>query len=209
MLLIIDLDYTLLDTSAFKARLATELGAYGVTSEQFWETFGMIAGVSDRTSYSIARHAQVLHEQTGIDAEDAQRGLEAAFGALPGMLYPDTPVFLALLREQGVPAVLFTFGDSAFQEQKVRAALIEPYFRSHVYTEESKHLIELAFPEPEDEWVFINDNPTELRALAQRYPGARMIRIRRPDGKTFAPEDDALDVPTFPSLDEVRTHLGL
>jgi methionine salvage enolase-phosphatase E1 len=61
---------------------------------------------------------------------------------------------------------------------------------------------------PVSEWVFINDNPIELRALAERYPEARMIRITRPDGKKF-PGEDLRDVPTFTTLEEVRANLGL
>lgn len=209
MVVILDLDYTLLDTAAFRNALGASLEAHGISPAQFWETFGMIAGLSDATSYSIERHARVLHEQTGVAAAIAEDALHKAFDALPGMLYHDSQAFLDLLRSKGIPTVLLTFGNTAFQREKVRRAGIEGYFAHAIYTEEAKESIELGLSEFTGEPLFINDNPNELRALMVRYPAARMVRIKRPEGKTFPPEEDVLDVPTFASLEEAQINLGL
>ncbi len=209
MLVVLDLDYTLLDTAAFRRALESSLEAHSISPAQFWETFGMIAGLSDATSYSIERHARVLHEQTGVVAAVAEEALQKTFDALPGMLYHDSQAFLDLLRSREITTVLLTFGNTAFQHEKVKRAGIEGYFAHAIYTEEAKESIELGLSEFSGDPVFINDNPNELRALALRYPEARMIRIKRPDGKTFPPEEDVLDVPTFASLEEAQIHLGL
>jgi hypothetical protein len=117
--------------------------------------------------------------------------------------------FLKFLKEKHVPAVLFTWANPEHQEAKVKGLGISSYLTKVVITSEAKGTADLELSERQREWVFINDNPNEIRALAARYPEARMIRIKRADGKKFPPEEDVLDVPTFSTLEEARTQLGL
>lgn len=210
MLLILDLDYTLLDTTAFKKALTASLDPLGVTHEQFYDTYGTVAhAIPGRHSYSFEAQAKFLHEKYGFDEVEVLRRLTSVYDILPRFLYPDTVPFLALLKEKGISAVLFTWANPTHQEAKVKNLGIESYLSKVIITSEDKGTAELDLPDPESAWVFVNDNPNEIRALAARYPESQMIRIVRAYGKTFPPEEDVLDVPTFSTLDDVREHLGL
>jgi FMN phosphatase YigB (HAD superfamily) len=209
MLVILDLDYTLLDTTAFKKGLTASLESLGVTNDQFVETYNAVAhAVPGQHEYSFERQAHLLHERYGYDIEEVLRRLTDTYKILPDYLYPDTLPFLKLLKQKGIYAALFTWANPDHQEAKLRHLGIEHYLSKVIITSGAKGAAELELPAPVSEWVFINDNPIELRALAERYPEARMIRITRPDGKKF-PGEDLRDVPTFTTLEEVRANLGL
>lgn len=205
MLVILDLDYTLLDTTAFKRALIASLEPMGVSSDEFFETYGIVAhAIPGKHGYSFEAQAKVLHEKYGYDEAEVLKRLTSVYDILPSFLYPDSTPFLEFLKEKGIPAVLFTWANPEHQEAKVKNLRIEQYLSKIIITNEAKGTAELDLGVPESEWVFINDNPRELRDLAARYPAARMIRIVRPDGKKFSPEEDMLDVPTFESFERVK-----
>lgn len=208
MTVILDLDHTLLRTSSLKGAMMEHLAPLGITPEQFKDTYdATVHAIPGQYSYDIARHALLIEEKTGVDAASAGKALFAALDTLPSMLYDDAVPFLNFLRSRKLPMVLLTMGNAAFQRAKVERLDIEQYFDDCIYTETGKETIDLEFSNPPSEWLFINDNPKELRALAARFPESAMIRIKRPDGKMFTPEDDALNVPTFSSLTEVENLL--
>lgn len=210
MLAILDLDYTLLDTTAFKRALTASLEPLGISSDEFYETYGTVAhAIPGQHGYSFEAQARLLREKYGHDELEVFKRLSSVYDILPSFLYPDSIPFLELLKEKGIPAVLFTWANPEHQAAKVKHLHIEPYLAKVIITSEDKGAAALDLDAPESAWVFINDNPRELRSLAARYPGATMIRIVRPDGKQFPPEEGAPDVPTFATLDEVREHLGL
>lgn len=210
MLFILDLDYTLLDTTAFKRALTASLEPLGVTQDQFYDTYGTVShAIPGQHGYSFEAQAKLLYEKYGFDEREVVTRLTSVYDILPTFLYPDVLPFLTFLAEKGISAALFTWANPTHQEAKVKNLGIEPYLSKVVITSEDKGTAELDLPGAVQDWVFVNDNPNEIRALAARFPEARTIRIKRPDGKTFPPEEDVLDVPTFASLDEVRAHLGL
>ncbi len=210
MLLILDLDYTLLDTTAFKKALTASLEPLGVTQDQFYDTYGTVShAIPGQHSYSFEAQAQLLREKYGFDEREVVARLTSVYDILPTFLYPDVMPFLVLLKGKHIPATLFTWANPTHQEAKVKNLGIEPYLSKVIITSEDKGTAELDLPGPASAWVFVNDNPNEIRALAARYPASQMIRIKRADGKAFPPEEDVLDVPTFTTLDDVREHLGL
>lgn len=210
MLVILDLDYTLLDTTAFKRALTASLEPLGVTTDQFYDTYGTVAhAVPGQHRYSFEAQAKLLHEKFGYSEADVLTRLQSVYEILPSFLYPDSVPFMQSLVAKHIPAVLFTWANPEHQAAKVKSLGIEQYLAQVIITSEDKGTAELDLPAPQSEWVFINDNPNELRALAARYPHATMIRITRPDGKKFPPEEDVLDVPTFATLAAVGESLGI
>lgn len=208
MTYILDLDHTLLDTNAFKRTLEESLAPLGISREQFQSTYvATVSAVAGRYDYTIAGHAKTLHEQCGIDEAAAIENLSGALDRLPHFLYPDSLPFLETLRDHGLSCILLTMGNAAFQEEKVRRLGIAPFFEQLVFTEEKKDRISLSLPDDPSKWIFVNDNPAEIRGLALRFPEAKMVRIKRVGAKTFPPEDDLPGIPTFPSLAEAWAYL--
>lgn len=210
MIVILDLDYTLLDTAALKRALEASVASLGITSMQFQTTYSDTAQATPgKYDYSLIAHARLLHERFGIDEAETLARLTSALDMLPSALYADTIPFLDMLAKERIPMALLTLGNPHLQEEKVAKLGIARYFSRLFFTDGSKAEMHLDLPEPPGEWVFINDNPREIRELSVRFPDAEMIRITRPDGKEFAPEDDAVGVPNVRSLDEALPLLGL
>ncbi len=210
MIVILDLDYTLLDTAALKRALEESMLPLGVASAQFQETYSATAQATPgKYDYSIKGHARLLHERFGIDEAAALARLTSALDMLPSALYPDSAPFLEALTHERIPMALLTLGNPRFQEEKVAKLGIAKHFSHLFFTDGSKAEIRLDLPEPSGEWVFINDNPAELRDLSVRYPDAAMIRIRRPGGKEFPPDEEALEFPRISLLGEAKPMIGL
>lgn len=208
MHIILDLDHTLLDSVALKRKLEESIAPLGVTPEQFRDTYrATTAAIEEQYDYDIARHAQLLHEACGVDAEEVARRLHATLEGLPALVYPDSIPFLDFLRERGTPISLLTYGNATFQQEKVWLLGIASYFKNMIFTEKGKETAELHLSEPDKEWMFINDNPNEMRTLQERFPESTMLRIKRADGKQFPTEEDTLDVPTFATLDDAKQYL--
>lgn len=205
MTVILDLDYTLLDTTKFKEAMEESVAPFGVTKEQFRTTYAAtVAAIAGQYDYDFARHAKLLQEISGADEAELRRALEGALERLPAFLYEDSIAFLESLKDSGAHVALLTFGNAGFQEEKVRRLGIEVYFDECIYTQTGKHTVEYSFPGNEESWVFINDNPKEIRSLMELFPKSTMLRVKRENGKTFAAEDDALAVPTFATLAKLQ-----
>lgn len=208
MVIILDLDRTLLDTDAFKRTLEESLVPLGVSPEQFRETYRATAGAQEgRYDYSPEAHARMLHKRYDVDEAALAAAFSGAFERLPDYLYPDAPPFLHLARERGCFVALLTLGNARFQGEKVRRLGIESYFDTLIFTAESKASMALDLPETPPRWAFVNDNPNEIRAFMTRYPESRHIRVKRPGGEIFSPDEAALAVPTYATLDEVAALL--
>ena len=208
MTYILDLDHTLLDTNAFKRALEASLAPLGVSREQFQETYAAtVSAVEGHYDYTIAGHAKQLASVCHIEESEAMTNLAGALDQLPRFLYPDSLPFLTAIQTRGLPCVLLTFGNALFQEEKVRRLGIAHFFDKLIFTEERKDRISFSFSDDEREWVFVNDNPIEIHALAERFPQARMIRIQRPGAKTFSVEADVLELVKYSSLSEVEVLL--
>jgi len=210
MIVILDLDYTLLDTAALKRSLEESVLPLGITSTQFKETYDDTAQATPgRYNYSLVAHAHLMHERFGIDEAEALARLTSALDMLPSALYPDTLPFLEKLTRERIPMVLLTLGNPRLQEEKVAKLGIAKYFSRLFFTDGSKVTVRLELSESPGEWVFINDNPGELRDLSVRYPDAAMICIKRPGGKQFSPAEEALRFTTITSLDEAASLLDV
>lgn len=210
MIVILDLDYTLLDTAAVKRVLEESILPLGVSGAQFKETYADTAQATPgKYDYSLIGHARLMHERFGIDEAEALARLTRALDMLPSALYPDSLPFLERIAREGIPMALLTLGNPHLQEEKVAKLGIAKYFAHLFFTDGSKAEMHLDLPELPGEWIFINDNPAELRDLSVRYPDAAMIRIMRPGGKEFPPTQEALGFTTISSLDEALPLLSL
>lgn len=202
MIVFVDLDYTLLDTKRFKEAMVARLAPFGITEEQFTKTYDeTVAAIPDQYDYDMRRHARLLSGVSGRDEEELFKALEDSVVHLPECLFPDSIAFLEFLKTLPVRIELVTFGNPKWQEQKTDGLGIRNYFDACIFTETGKHTLSLEGKGNPSEWIFVNDNPKEIVALMERFPGSHMVRIRRENGKPFAPDIDALAVPTFATLE--------
>lgn len=166
--LLIDLDHTLLNNTAFKKALAESLELtpqdWSAAYEQFvqdndtFEPEAFLAGVSPEQKKSFY-HAVSL----------ARR-----------FLYADSLAFLEAAHEKNYKIVLVTFGNVAWQERKL-AALHLPDYVKVLPTATTKIAVLADYIEPDT--LLVDDNASEIKALVTKWPQVQAYWITRPEGK--------------------------
>lgn len=182
--LIIDLDHTLLDTTAFKAALAKSLQL----SESQWDT-AYEHYVQDYGNFNPKDFLQ------GVPS-DQRNAFEAVMNKIQQFLYPDSLDFIQRQMAAGWDVTVLTFGDQQWQQQKL----------DHLELPNGVHAV--ATDQPKTEWlrqqnyqaddriVMIDDHATNIDEIKQQLPKAELYWMRRPNGKyqDVQPEQDASEI---------------
>lgn len=167
--LIVDLDHTLLDTTALKAALAKSLGL----SVHDWD----------------AAYTKAVEDYGGIfNPEDFLAGVatdqrEAFYATLKKaqqFLYPDSIAFLKQALTDGWAVQILTFGNPSWQQQKMQN-IQWPTGVECVATDGLKPKLLQEFAN--ETLVVIDDNAKEIDAIKQAYPTTVAYWMRRPNGK--------------------------
>lgn len=187
----IDLDHTLIDTDAYKDELARSLRPFGVTRAKFFADYkavrmqGFAIGplikrlIRDEAKQKVARAALLRASRTA--------GL---------FLYPDVLPFLRAMRRKNVRLILYSWGDRAFQNLKLKSMpRLTSFFRRIMITEDPKK--QLPLPVRQGTCLMIDDRSEVLSHYARKY-GVLPILILR--GGSHVPG-------AFPSLRAVERML--
>ena len=174
VIVVFDLDYTLLRTERLKTILAASLG---IAVEQFESDSSRLFKKS-RRHYSLRTHAmecrvgswESLRDQVAAEIE-TRRSL---------LLFEESLPLLNACREAGATVELMTRGDREFQEFKVRALGLEGFFDRVYYVEGPKAEEVVRYRSKESDVVFINDNAEELQGILDVLPGARGLLVSGP-----------------------------
>jgi len=166
--LILDLDHTLLDTTTFKAALAASLH---LTPQQWDEAYNQFV-----TDYGMFNATDFLR---GVSTAD-KTAFEAALHKISHFLYPDSLAFIHQAIEFGYTVVLVTFGNVAWQKQKL-AHLRLPNAVTTIATDTAK-ISQLAEYIQSDTLV-VDDNAKELEAIKQQWPAVTAYWMCRANGK--------------------------
>lgn len=167
--LILDLDHTLLDTSALKAALANSLGL----SVSDWDSVYTKA-VED---YGGIFNPEDFLAGVATDQRDA---FYATLKKTQQFLYPDSMPFLKQAITDGWAVRILTFGNTVWQEQKMRN--IEwPAGVECTATDGLKPTLLQEYAR--DRLVVIDDNAKEIDAIKEAYPATMVYWMRRPNGK--------------------------
>lgn len=162
MHIIIDFDYTLFDTQCMRGKLAT---AMGVSAQQFRAAEQEL---KDRGQlYSPEACVEVL----GVEMELFTSGMKGAHECV----YPDVPAFLE--KHANAKITILTFGNVAWQEQKMSAANIVGV-DNLIATDGDKAELARQWA-GEDDIVIVNDRGSEIDALATVLATARYVWVRR------------------------------
>jgi FMN phosphatase YigB (HAD superfamily) len=201
---ILDLDHTLLNTTALKAELGLEMAELGVDAETFWNTYAKtVKSVPGQYDYDPARHAGLLASAKGVDAAEAEQRLTAVFDRAEAFLYPDVKPFLEHLRARGYKRTIFTFGNRAIQQRKIDHLHLGELLDSVIVTEQEKRTVALAFEEAERSWIFVNDNANELISLKTLFPAAHFLHLHRPNSR-YPKETGDPGTPTAEGLADMQ-----
>lgn len=177
----IDVDNTLLDNDAAKRemdrRMDLLIGQEG--SSRFWELYEEIRG--EMTVVDIPRTLARCSRE--LEDPELRFLLAELFMRFPfaNFLFPATSATIAYLRTIGTVAIL-SDGDAIYQLAKITrsglAAAVDGY--AHVYAHKEEHLDELIGAFPADHYVLIDDKPTVIRRVAERFePPLTTVFVRQ------------------------------
>lgn len=182
MIIIFDLDYTLLDTESFKEGLAEALS---LTTEQFNNSYKKY--FKERAiPYNIDQHIMYLTNDAGENGEAIKLRLKDFFSTIDKYLFADAESVLRKMKEAGYKLVLLTFGDVEWQKIKVENLKIKKYFDEIIYTDKGKACAINTPPTPlfrgglKEYILIVNDNAKESLKLKKMLGCCEIFLIDGP-----------------------------
>lgn len=166
--LILDLDHTLLNTSAFKNDLVKSLGLTEIQWDNAYNKF-----VED---YSVFHPKDLLH---GVDSK-VKDAFYKVVENTRRYLYPDSLTFINSALNNGWNVTILTYGQVDWQQQKLEAINFPKEVVLHPTDEPKVKALQNYIG---DVTVVIDDNALEIDAVKATYPEITGIWMKRPEGK--------------------------
>lgn len=166
--LLIDLDHTLLNNTAFKAALAKSLELSPTAWSLAYEQFVQDNGTFEPETFL----AGVLPEQ--------KKAFYHTVSLSRQFLYLDSLAFLQAAHDKNYRSILVTFGNITWQQQKL-AALHLPKYVQPLPTATTKIAVLADYIEPDT--LLVDDNAFEIDAIVKAWPQVKAYWITRPEGK--------------------------
>ena len=167
--IILDLDYTLLDTARFKAALSRALEMPVAAYDQAYQGFVQDNGLFEPKAFL-----------EGVTTAQ-QTAFYVVLKKMRSFLYPDTLPFLRQLQQQHWKVTIITYGNQAWQQSKLDGLTFSSDITT-IATEQSKIKV----------WkkltldaitVAVDDKATEIDAIQKLYPAVQCYWIKRPNGR--------------------------
>jgi FMN phosphatase YigB (HAD superfamily) len=168
----------------FKQALQDRLSLFGVTTNQFNSNYRIIK--EQLGYYNYKEHLKLLAKDVKIDENDLLLNFNEVVSSANEFLYPDALNFLKKLKSiPDAELYLLTFGQDEFQQAKVEASGIKPYFAEVADTIESK-LVFFDQNENLQSAIFLDNRGKTIDEIKTKYPKIITIWIKR----TNTPYDD-------------------
>ncbi len=190
----IDFDYTLFDTAKFRDGLYEILEANGLDKS----CLQLTPEYTDN-GHKLINMREIFGElsrQHDIALEKFIEPLEALYARGSEITFADSADFIRFLKSRGDKVCCLTWGDPAFQREKLAICGLEDLFDEIIYTDKLKYQLDIAYGDA----TFIDDSLRDLEGLLEA--GAkRVIRVKRPNGKN----SDKELTPALQGITEVET----
>ncbi len=179
MIVVFDLDYTLLDTKKFKEGLIEVLE---ISPEIFAETYKIFRNDSE-TVYNFEKHIDYLVEQgeLPIKRKDiVKNNVEKFLEKIDEYLFPESVEVLKGLKKKNAELVLLTFGNKEWQQKKVDRLKIKKYFDEIILTDTDKEKSLDFLKSKREKKYIINDNAKECDLIKKVIPQSEIILVNGP-----------------------------
>lgn len=204
--IIIDLDHTLFDATAFKATLAESVLKYGISQDIFFQTYAQIRKLSKDSEYSPGSHLAALGKIINLDQTSAKKSIDEVVSHSQKYLYSDALTFLKKISSLGVPFILLSCGDRDFQQKKISACGIKKYFTEIKIVQKSKNTaIKKLAKKYGDNLIFVNDNINETREVMNTTAKIQPILKHRMDTPRVIYVKEK--IPNFNTLEEIKNYI--
>ncbi len=199
MMVILDLDYTLLDTSRFKDALAEIFRKCGVDRERFLTTYRATAeAYPPKYDYDVDRHLETLRDELTCGESEVRSAIEEVLNDTENFLYPGAVEFVEELRSRDARLVLLTLGNEAWQRVKVDRSGLSAIFDDVITLAEGKDAVISDLTRGHEEVVVVNDNPDEIIAMRGIEPTFLYIMKQGPKNAGIE-----CDFPVCSDFDEI------
>lgn len=203
MTIIFDLDYTLLDTAAFKKELSSALRECGISDTEFQEVYSEKVEKEELVrDFDPLMYVKELRDSLSCSEEEVVGRIEKVAGNASSHLFPDAVEVLGALKSEGHRLMLMTHGNVAWQKKKVEQSGIRDVFDEVFYAPEKKEDLKDVLADIEMPAVMVNDNGKEIDLLGTAFPQYRMIAVRGPKP---LPSDEG--IPVCDNLKEVYSEI--
>lgn len=170
--ILIDLDYTLLDTRAFSTALATSLVLSRPAWVQIYDQF-----VKDNGLFSARDFLR------GVEPEKSKQFYQVVAN-IRRYLYPDALEFLKTLQQKKYTGVLMTVGENSWQQDKLAGLRLPDFIQTSIIQDRKvNHLADYYEPG----MLIVDDRAIELEPIAEKFPDAHCYWMTRPQGKYVEP----------------------
>lgn len=205
MILLFDLDNTLLDIEKFKIDKSS---IFGISPEEN-EVQGNLLFKNKGLNYDPEAHIKFLREsgviKTDADAKEVSANFKKFIKNIDKYLFPGVEGTLSYLKKQGHHLVLMTLGSLSIQKPKVDNSSIKKYFEEIIYETKDKSQNDFIkkLSEIDEDILIINDRLDQSSAM-QKTLGkkAKIFLIKGPYSK------DVREEKLHNSIVELKDYLG-
>lgn len=166
MIIILDLDYTLLNTMRQKKDLARALS---ISWKKYQETYALHFS-NKKVNYNVYSHLSFLL-QTGVikkaQADKIRKKLRRVLDQGNHYLFPAAEKTLRDLKRDKHELILLSFGDKTYQKNKISKLKIKKYFSRIIVTSLCKSTSLDFLKKRNHKVVIVNDNARETRDLVR------------------------------------------
>lgn len=186
MILLFDLDRTIIDTEKFKRGLSKIFGLSLEESDSQVNEFFRKTGVH----YSPEAHINVLkkigHIKNKAQGKETSGAYKKLTQEIDKYIFPETEKILSHLKKQGHKLILITLGTPSSQKRKIAHSCIKKYFDKIIYESKSKSENKFikSLSKTKEDILIINDKASEAleikKVLGDR---AKIFLVNGPHSK--------------------------
>ena len=181
--IILDFDYTLLDSFKFKKEAFNVLEKHGLSSKLVEDSYEKIVARNSwgYGCYNPDWHLKYLVKKgIKVDYRRARKELWQVVRNCKKHLYPDTLWFLKKLKKDRYRLVLLTRGDRKFQGDKLKGTGIGKYFDQVIITLNSKYKHFAPIVKNSKMTFYVDDNVGEITGVDKHFPEVTTIIKDKP-----------------------------
>jgi FMN phosphatase YigB (HAD superfamily) len=170
MIIIFDLDYTLLDTVKLRRALAKilkmSIAKYNATSFK-----------DGGSKYNFLVHLNKVAQEKQLDKKKCLKELNHLLANLDSCLFKSSANLVKKLANNN-QLILLTHGNKKWQKMKVDNLKIKKYFNQILITDDCKSKSLLALSKKPNKIFFVNDNAKECVKIKKMYPKINIVLIK-------------------------------
>ena len=176
MLYIFDFDYTLFDTARFKEDF------YALFDELVFDfsNLKMDYFKENKVHYNIEEHLNLLGENLK-DYDYALKVLKSFLSDLSEYIFPEAESILMKLKKDNHKLILISWGNVAWQKDKVYGSGLEKFFEKALFTDSSKkEVLENIGIREGEEIIIVNDNVRESLEMMKYIDNCKLFLVQGP-----------------------------